>query len=97
MGVLEKILENQHEILTRIQQLEQNIAREPNNTQMITSREIINDLGITHTTFYKMIRRGDLPFLSMTTTGGIYRARKCDFENWKKQADAVPRKRREVV
>jgi excisionase family DNA binding protein len=97
MGVLEKILENQHEILTRIQQLEQNIAREPNNTQMITSREMIGDLGISSRTFQRMVKRGELPFLIRTTTGGNYRARKCDFEKWKKQADAVPRKRREVV
>ncbi len=97
MGVLEKILENQHEILTRIQQLEQTIAKEEDNTQMINSTEIINDLGISYKTFNRMIKRGDLPFLSRTTTGGNYRARKCDFENWKKQADAVPRKRREVV
>ncbi len=97
MGVLEKILENQHEILVRIQQLEKNIAKEPTDTSMITSRDMISDLGISSRTFQRMIARNELPFLIRTTTNGNYRARKCDFEKWKKEADAVPRKRRRVL
>ncbi len=97
MGVLEKILESQHEILVRIQQLEKNIAKEKTDTSMITSREIISDLGICYKTFTRMIDRNELPFLIRTGSGGRYRARRCDFEKWKKEADAVPRKRRKVV
>lgn len=97
MGVLEKILESQHEILTRIQQLEQNIARKPESTQMLSSREMISDLGISSRTFQRMVARNELPFLIRTTKNGNYRARKCDFEKWKKEADAVPRKSRRVL
>ena len=97
MGVLEEILQSQHEILVRIQQLEHTIAKEPNDTSMITSRDMINDLGICSRTFQRMVARGDMPFLIRTGKGGRYRARKCDFEKWKKEADAVTRKRREVV
>lgn len=97
MGVLEKILENQQEILVRIQQLEKNIAEEKTDTSMITSRDIINDLGVSSRTFQRMIQRGELPFVIRTGTNGRYRARRCDYEKWKTEADAVPRKRRRVL
>ena len=97
MGVLEKILENQTEILNRIHQLEKNIAQKPADTSMITSRDMISDLGVSTRTFQRMVSRGDMPFLIRTSKGGSYRARRCDFEKWKTNADAVPRKRRRVL
>ena len=97
MGILEQILENQNKILIKIKELEQSIPEKKTDTSMITSRDMINDLGICSRTFQRMVARGDMPFLIRTGKGGRYRARKCDFEAWKKEADAVDRKRRKVV
>ena len=82
MGVLEQILEQNNQILNRISELESKLKQmDSDDTTMISSKDIIKDMGISTRTFQRMIPQ--MPFLKRF--GRQYRARKCDYEAWKKK------------
>jgi hypothetical protein len=82
MGLLEEILNKQEEILSRLKYLEKSFtSTEKTDTSFINSKEIMSDLQISHRTFHRM--KASMPFLMRVGERGNYKARKCDFENWK--------------
>ncbi len=83
MGLLEQILENQNEILLKLKQLEKSISNtKGDDTSFITTKDIIKDLGISMSTFHRY--KNEMPFLMKVGGSSSYKARRCDFELWKK-------------
>ena len=82
MEILERILKQNREIIERLSKLENKVQPSIHDkTEIITSTEIIKDLGICNRSFYNMRRK--MPFLFKISTGDRWRARRCDYEKWK--------------